>query len=52
MNNNWFVSCPSLDEKYFINNFHDGLWIFTQTLVSPVGHLELCYPSHVLILMW
>lgn len=51
MNNNWFVSCPSLDEKHFINDLHDGLWIFAQTLVSPIGHVELCYPSHVLILV-
>ena len=51
MNNDRFVSRPSLNEKHFINDLHDGLWILAQTLISPIGHVELCYPSHMFILL-
>ena len=51
MDNNWFVSRPPLNKKHFINDAHDGLWIFTETVVCPVSHVKLCYPSHVFILV-
>jgi hypothetical protein len=51
MDNNWFISRPPLNKKHFIKDLHDGLWIVTQTLISPVSHVELCYPSHLFILV-
>ena len=52
VNNNWFVSRPPLNKKNFIDDVQDGLWIFTETLFCPVSHVELCYPSHMFILVW
>lgn len=51
MNNNWFVSCSPLNEEHLINDLHYSRWIITQPICCPVGHVELCNPSHVLVLM-